>query len=292
MTIHQCPNEFCGKTWNDNGGAFPLCVNNGCQLRQIRFDQGRRASKLEQFNTMAGCGSSMVLSRQSAPLSLSLEAMRETSPAQFSCYNMEGAKSASTTVRLRNGQEKIFVTADQMHSEMCAIQYMLDQGEWFLLAGNLLWCHNGTTITVNEFHTTEPHCGFCTIFLLAAGLPVGRPTYGNHQLAGRHNYQLPRQLMRSPEYLCRVIGNNQYRSYTVIKVLLNAFCNMPPDSWVLEFQTGCYADDTDTYVELNGRTVVLLSDVIASDDARLIWLIWVEVYKLIAVSNKEGAKGF
>ena len=290
MTVHHCKNEGCGKSWDDAGGAFPLCITSGCSLRDIRFRQGRRASKVEQFRMTPGCGSKPALATQSAALTQSLNSVRATSSAEFCAYNMEGAQSATTTVRLRNGTSLSFTTTDQMHSEMCAIQYMLDNREWFLLAGNLLWCHNGSAITLADFSTTEPHCGFCTIFLLAAGLPVGRPTYGNHQLASRHNYQLPRQLMQSPEYLGRVIGGNQYRSYPVLKALLNAFSNMPPDSWVLEFQTGCYATETECYVEPNGRTIVKLSDVIATDNAQLLWLIWVEIYKLIVSSNKEGAK--
>lgn len=92
-------------------------------------------------------------------------------------YEMKGSQSATTHVKLRDGETLEFKTKDLMHSEMVAINWMIENGHWTLLCGTVVW-NDGAEITAYQFETREPHCGFCTFFLNALDLPLSTPTYG------------------------------------------------------------------------------------------------------------------
>ncbi|MBV8101756.1 MAG: hypothetical protein JOZ31_21645 [Verrucomicrobia bacterium] len=120
---------------------------------------------------------------------------------------MAGAQSAETTVKLKTGQTLDFRTYQQMHSEMRAIEKMLESGHWILRRGTVVW-RDYSKIEADEFVTEEPHCGFCTFFLNTLNLPLTKPTYGCFQLASRLSYILPPDLETDAEFMARVLAKD------------------------------------------------------------------------------------
>jgi hypothetical protein len=225
-----------------------------------------------------------------AGISTSLKSLRGRCKTRFAPYDMNGAKSATTTVTLPDGQKKIFKTSNQMHSEMLAIQWMLNNEHWTVYLGSVIWAHDHSEVSLSEFKTTQPHCGFCTLFLLAAGLPVGTPTYGNYQLASRLAYQLPYELETSPHFIAKVLDKGCYCGFPALKRLLNAFMQCPADQWLLSIHGLAYVDDH-TYVALNTKLLVVDWDTLVEMYKReVIYLAWKVIYEQIMLTNKEGSK--
>ena len=282
MPQTACPRMGCGKSWDPDVGILPMCLSATCE---IRSGLKRRDKQIEPFSTTPDRAT---LSTQGTGIDNSIDWLRKDTA--LVPYKMQGAQSATTTVTLRDTTQRSFSTNDQMHSEMRALQFMLDSGEWSVVAGFVRRAHDDTRVLPAQFTTQEPHCGFCTLFLLAAGLPVGQPTKGNHKLASRHNYQLPRQLMVNPHFLGRVIGKGEYHSYSEIKCLLNAFCQHPADQWVLEYTSGLCADDRSTCNPLpQGKVAIKLADIIATGNAGIVFAVWQYVFERIALANTNTA---
>src|SRR6185437_7412670 len=249
-----CPAN-CGKSWDAPRGSFPLCITNPCPLRAIR-DEMLEDDPAAFFRTSAGPETTQGVCLASGGIQNSLNSLRSGCSAPFKLYNMEGAKSAHTTVTLPDGNQFDFTTTNQMHSEMKAIEWMIDNGFWRVYLGHVVWTHDGTSVTLAQFSTTEPHCGFCTVFLIAAGLPVGRPTRGNHKLASRLNYQLPVELEISPHFIARVLDSGCYCGFPALKRLLNVFMRVPADRWILNIFDLAYVDDH-TYVHRDDNLLIV-----------------------------------
>jgi hypothetical protein len=292
MPIHHCTTDRCGKSWTSPDGVLPLCITYDCPLRALRDQQPRRVVRKDQFETSQNknkrARTSLCLSEPD--INGSLTSLRSSCTTSFAPYDMEGAKSATTTVHLRDGTKKVFKTTDQMHSEMCAIDWMISEGHWVVFLGTVIWASDYSKVTSAQFVTTEPHCGFCTVFLIAAGLPLGRPTCGNHQLASRLNYQLPFALMTCPFFMSKVLGAGHYHSFPEIKQILNAFYNEDPDTWLLEIGWGIMFNDKGFAFETGGRAVVKWSDLVNYKNAEILFRVWVVVYEQILKTNKEQNK--
>ncbi len=287
-----CTQIGCGKSWNPPD-HFPLCITNPCPLRQqqrkyLLQESGEKelfyAPKTTTFIPSVLDG----VVEESAHINNSLDCLRGHSGKTFKDYDMKGAKSATTTVTLRDGTKKVFKTIDQMHSEMLAIDWMLTNGYWTLYLGLVLWADDHSKIGPANFRTTQPHCGFCTVFLLAAGLPVGTPTYGNHQLASRLSYQLPTLLFSSPHYIARVLDNGCYCGFPALKRVLNALVNVEAEQWVLSVYGWAYVDDK-TYVQPDsGKMIVQWAELLEWKRGEIIYFAWKVIYERIKVTNSEN----
>lgn len=243
----NCTSVGCGKTWDPPNGHFPLCMTSPCPLQRLQRQTLAAAPDGNIFQTSPSSQTVGGSVRVASQISESLEWHRSNSAVRFKPYDMKGAKSATTIVTLPTGVEKTFRTTDQMHSEMRATEWMLDNGHWRLQEGYMVWASNGAAIKPEEFQTTEPHCGFCMIMLLAAGLPVGKPTRGNHKLASRLAYRLPVELETDPCFIARVLDKGSYCGFPALKRVLNAFVTVPANQWVLSIYNLAYVDD-DSYI--------------------------------------------
>lgn len=168
-------------------------------------------------------------------------------------YNMQGAQQATTTVATAAGPQ-VFTTTDNMHSEMVALQYMLQSNQWIVQNGavRIPQPHAAAPIPVPpaNFVTTQPHCGYCTIALSLLNLPLTAPTRGNYNLAANYNYPLAEPLVVDPNVLAWYWDRASIIAGTpagvVVKRILNAMMNQDAASWVLSITTangiGYFAD--------------------------------------------------
>jgi len=216
---------------------------------------------------------------QCAPhTALSLNELRNGCGVQFEDYDMNGEQSATTTVLLPNTTEKSFRTTNLMHSEMMAINWMIDKGHWVVSGdGRVVWA-DGKAITRDQFKTAQPHCGFCTVFLIAAGLPVTKPTRGNFQVAARLAYQLPVELEVSAALLARMAGG-----FAVLKHLLNGLKG--DRAWVLRVGGQCYDENGLAQVPF-GVTIVDWSTLENEPKRNTIYQLWKVVYWQILETNR------
>lgn len=283
----NCTSPGCGRTWDPPDGHFPLCFTTPCPLRDLQRATLSARSGGNVFQTIPNPQTVSGAVLVAPQVSQSLNWHRDSCSIAFQPYNMKGAQSATTTVTLRDGQAKVFRTTDQMHSEMCAIQWMMENGHWGLLAGFMVWISDGSAITHAQFSTTEPHCGFCTIFLLAARLPVGTPTCGNHKLASRLAYQLPYDLETNPHFMARVLDKGCYAGFPALKRVLNAFINVPAKQWVLSIKGLAYVDDV-SYIDADcGLMVVDWYELVGMHKREVVYLAWKVIFEQIMLTNKS-----
>jgi hypothetical protein len=173
------------------------------------------------------------LGQMAASAVASVDKVRTSTDKQkFVPYNMDGGMSATTVVKLPNQTSKSFTTKDNMHSEMCALNFMLENEYWHVLYGMIV-NGNGQPIGAGEFSTSEPHCGFCTITLTVLGLPLTKPTSGNHKMACNGTYPIPAKLFNDPQFIVRFIHNGCFEYY-MLKRLLNPFVNKKSAEWLLK----------------------------------------------------------
>lgn len=287
----HCTSPGCNKAWEpateSSMERIPLCTEAVCPLRALQRQEAVRVSGQPLFQTRQNAYTNQGTARVGTSVAQSLNFLRDDSDAAFHAYNMDGAQSACTTVKKRNGQVKEFKTQNQMHSEMRAIDWMLEQGEWTLYLGLVLWKDDLSPIATTHFHTTEPHCGFCTIFLLAAGLPVGKPTCGNHKLASRLNYQLPVSMEISPHYIARVLDKGCYCGFPALKRVLNAFIGTPASKWVLSIDGLAYVDDHTYIPPDSGLLVIDWFELVKQHNREVIYLAWKVIYEQIQATNKQ-----
>ena len=282
----QCTAQGCGKTWDPPNGDFPFCITYDCPLRALR-DHTLSQSRTNLFHTSSvpetlkgGC---MVATQ----VSQSLDWLRDHCGKELKEYDMDGAKSATTTVKLPNGQTKTCRTTNQMHSEMVAISWMIENGYWVVYLGHVVWASNNSKVTIQQFSTTEPHCGFCTVFLIAAGLPIGVPTNGNYQLASRLAYQLPIELEISPHFIARVLDKGCYCGFPALKRVLNAFIKVSPDKWLLSIYDLAFVDDK-SYVARNSDLIIVdWNQLVEAHKREVIYLAWKVIYQQLMQSNKD-----
>jgi hypothetical protein len=281
----QCTRDGCNKSWEPLTEDFPFCFNHPCPLREFQ-DQVLRERRGNLFRTSSSPQTVQGSCLVSAQVSQSLDWLRDHCGKELKAYDMDGAKSATTTVRLPNGETKTCRTTAQMHSEMVAINWMIENGHWTVYLGLVVWA-DGQRITLQQFSTTEPHCGFCTVFLIAAGLPLGVPTYGNYQLASRLAYQLPVELEISPHFIARVLDRGCYCGFPALKRLLNAFINLPPNAWILSIYDWAFADDYSYVQQNNNLTIVGWNQLVEMHKREIIYQAWKLIFQMLMQTNKE-----
>jgi hypothetical protein len=222
-------------------------------------------------------------------ISGSLSSLRSSCDTPFQKYDMNGEQGAKTTVRLPGGQLKTLRTTAQMHSEMRAIEWMIDQGHWTVYLGNVVWI-DGSSVTPEQFSTKEPHCGYCSLFLIAAGLPVCTPTCGNHQLASRFSYKLPVALEISPHFIARVLDSGCYCGFPTLKRLLNEFIQVPSEKWLLSIYDLAYVSDHSYVMRDPSLLIVDWSALVEMHKREVIYLAWKVIFKLLMDSNNKGGQ--
>lgn len=160
---------------------------------------------------------------------------------EFVEYDLGSAQQAHTHVDW-NGVREEYATTEQMHSEMVAVDEMLDGGHWRLTDDGSVVGVGDEEITVDDFRTDVPHCGFCTVMLHLLGLPIdqGRATKANYNLAEHLGYRLPEEIEDSPVVLGRLLEGHAppgHRDECLvgIKERLDSFIWKPkPDHWALQ----------------------------------------------------------
>jgi hypothetical protein len=152
-----------------------------------------------------------------------------------------GAQSATTTVSWppHDPEQLEFTTAGQMHSEMRATAAMLADGAW-TLNGHAI----AEGVSANEFSTDLAHCGWCTVMLVALGLPIGTPTAGRYNYAANLDYPVPDPVRESSEVLFYLIDSVGGNGAVWVKIALDACIGTPADQWVLELPDGTFATST------------------------------------------------
>ena len=161
-----------------------------------------------------------------------------------------GAKGAMTQVRWPGGtkQLKTGQTCEQMHSEMEAIKFMLDEGHWIILNGEIFTKY-GKPVAATDFETGEMHCGWCSLFLKLLGLPLGRASHGNFNQAVNLLYPLPSQVRSSPHVMYKIIFGGQEDSVKSkrimnLKLVFDSIMSIPCTSWYIkDFSGMCIASD-------------------------------------------------
>lgn len=171
---------------------------------------------------------------------------------------------------------------------MRAIEYMLEQKLWGNLYGKIQNIRNvlgiPRSVTPEEFTTNVCHCGFCTITLQALGLPLGKPTKGNYNLAINYNYPLPRQLHQYPFVFVRYQQKGIYE-YRFLKQSLNPFIGNEQKEWVLKIHDQLYVDDYGEVNQLNNRLIVdWSSDIITRNS--IITAIWTQIWRCLYEINR------
>ncbi len=226
----QCTDAGCGRSWN-YGENFPLCITNPCPLRA--YKDNLTASMQASMRKTTADVKTICLGKMKASTVSSIDAIRdEADEDDFVAYDMKGGMSATTKVKLPNQTVRSFKTKDNMHSEMCALDFMLENNYWVVMYGKV-FKGNGQSIGTDEFVTTEPHCGFCTITLIILGLPLTRPTSGNHKMAVNNVYPIPKKLLKDPQFIIRFINSGSFEHHK-LKQLLNPFVNKKPAEWLLK----------------------------------------------------------
>ncbi len=278
----DCTSPDCGRSWKP-GNQFPLCITNPCPLRQYRDRvQDQRVSWVPENQR------STRLTRLKGDADTSLTTIRSRVKQRFEPYKMEKAQKATTTVTLKNGTKKKFSTTTNMHSEMVAVQWMLDNGHWRLFLGTIIWADDFSSVTTLQFSTGEPHCGFCTLMLQVLDLPLGKPTKGNYNLAVNLTYPLPKEIRESPYVLARLLDHNTYSGFHRIKRLLSQIIKSPsPDEWVLSIYGLAFVDD-DSYVGVTeGYVVFTWDEIIKLDGGKVLAVLWKFVFSSIYNTNKD-----
>jgi hypothetical protein len=289
--VHYCTSTDCGKSWAETDEAFPLCITNPCPLREIQKKLPVLTTDL--FVTSPSKETLIGSSRVAAEVSKSLTSLRDSCGKKFVAYDLTGYRGAKTTVKLPDGITKVFKTTDLQHSEMMAIDWMIENGHWTVFLGTVQW-EDGSPVTPEQFSTDVPHCGFCTIFLIAAMLPISIPTCGNHKHASRLSYQLPHALEVSPHFIARVLDGGCYSGFSALKRVLNAFVKESSDKWLLSIGTLAYVNDLG-YISQesalkSGLKVVDWYALARMHKREVIWCAWKVVYENIKNTNDEGAK--
>jgi hypothetical protein len=282
----DCELTDCEKSWDPPNGQFPICLTPFCPLRkaQIELTQSRGQPSFNTRPCQAVTEEKTLVAPQVAQ---SLHSLRHNCGTKFVAYDMDGAQSAHTVVTLKNHQTRSFSTTDLMHSEMVAINKMIEEKIWTVYLGQVVWADDGASITSQQFTTTEPHCGFCTLFLIAAGLPVTKPTYGNYKLAGRLAYILPIDLEVSPHFMARVLDSGCYCGFPAVKRLLNIFVQLPPERWVLSIGRAAYVNDVSYTTPTEGIAVVEWFNLVNDAKREVIYQIWKVIYEQILQTNKQ-----
>lgn len=271
----QCNRMGCGVTYDE---SFPQCPECG-NPTPARREEVVAVQRERRFKWNTQTAREQLLTKRQATTNTAVVAVQNLVD-EFEVYAMLGAMKASTTVRLPGNIEKSFQTRDNMHSEMAALEYMLDEGLWRLYLGFVVDAESNA-IKPEDFRTVEPHCGFCTVILTVLGLPLGKATRGNYNLATNCNYPLPEQVRKDPHVLARLLGGS-YCAFSDVKRLLNSFVN--DKRWMLQIMDGVVVDD-DHYTSPEPDDLVICWDQIVKNEDVLSSL-WAHIFKGIYQMNK------
>lgn len=290
--VYNCSNPNCARTWNGDEDEFPLCITNPCPLRQVRNELiSRRGVSWKPKSQFVNKETPMLITSAKGSLeTIRSDTIRKHKKAKFHPYNMQGAQKATTKVTLRNGTVKSFSTKDNMHSEMAAIQWMLDNGFWVLYLGNIIWSDNLSPVSSDEFQTTEPHCGFCSVMLAILGLPLSKPTKGNYNMACNFNYPLPKIIKEDPYVLARLLSGNSYCGFNKIKAILNSLVNIEKDKWVLSIQNLAFVNENHYVDPQQGVLTLDWLDVIKQSNGEVLNQIWRLVFECLYKTNDGSVK--
>lgn len=113
-------------------------------------------------------------------------------------YDAEGKQKATTTIGWGwEGEEEdydeSFSTETQMHSEMRAIEFGLNEDFLEIQGGKVVY-GVGAPVSSRDMRTDIPHCRFCTFFLGLLGIEREKPTTQNFLYAGHLDYPLPEDI--------------------------------------------------------------------------------------------------
>ncbi len=204
----------------------------------------------------------------------------------FVPYDMQGAQSATTTVSA-NGVRRNYKTTDNMHSEMCAIEDMFDRTQWTLYLGLVIWTGTANLVTANQFTTSEPHCGFCTIMLEVLGLPHSNPSCGNYNSASNFVYPLPKAIREDVFVLARLLDENRHCGFNKIKAILNDLLNIPKDKWLLQISEDVVVNESHYELEKKDKQILDWKDVVTHANGTTLKQIWKMVFEAMFNTNKN-----
>lgn len=268
-----CANFSCGKQYAVTEPSCPYCLTSNPQVETVQIPRSFRWASSSQ--------SSVEITKYQGSTSTAIATIQQDISGMVP-YTMKGMQSATTTVKQRSGVTRDFVTTDNMHSEMVALQHMLTAGEWRLSLGLVQWAHNGEAVDGSEFSTTAPHCGFCTVILEVLGLPLTSPTKGNYNLSCNFNYPLPDKVQNDPYVLARVLGRT-YCAFDQVKGVLNAFVNAKPEAWFLQIMDGVVVNDHHYVTGAEPGVKVTWQEVVERGTVKEIWAL---IFKAIYSNNK------
>lgn len=283
----ECTGEGCRKRWNPEE-IFPLCITTPCPLRAYKGVLEASKSSVLKKTTIVSRERS--LGAAAAAAVASIDKIREaTDEKEFISYKMNGDEAATTTVILPTQQPMAFKTKHSMHSEMCALDYMLENNHWVLRYGRVIKSSGGP-FTKGEFVTGQPHCGFCTIMLSTLGLPITLPTSGNHKKGGDGSYPVPRKIKNSPEVIVKLLNNGFY-AHHLLKKALNPYVNVKPEEWLLKINDFIIVSDAGpVYIDSVTEDIYTNFSIFVADeilkDSNIIDDIWMFINNSIFSSNK------
>lgn len=173
---------------------------------------------------------------------------------------------------------------------MMAVDWMLSNGHWKLSLGFIIWSDDSTEVTGEQFITSEPHCGFCTVMLQVLGLPHSRPTKGNYNYACNLNYPLPELIKRDANVLAKLLSKNSYCGFSKIKAVLNSLVNIDKDKWVLNIKNLAFVNEEHYVTPGEGVLTLDWEVVIKQSSGEVLNQIWKLVFECIYQTNDNKTK--
>jgi len=272
----QCQN--CTNKWVEGDVTFPRCTTSPCWLDEYRRRWLKEDGEKHSFRKAETPAVNMNLTVHHAAVERSIWFFCERYDENTKEYNLKGSLSACTTVQLRDGEKRVFKTTDLMHSEMLAIDKMIEERHWHLYCGRVVWI-DGREIEPHQFTTVEPHCGFCTFFLSVLDLPLTNPTYGLSKLASRLSYKLPVELETNVHFLARVLDSGRFVGFEKIKRILNGFVPLKSSEWVLKINSVLIDDNG--YASEKPELHQISFDVLLEGNREVLYQIWKYIFGVL-----------
>ena len=217
----------------------------------------------------------------------SISSICEASKLTFHPYSMQGAQKAETQV-ICDGKRLDFSTTLNMHSEMVAVSHMLEQRKWSLYLGQIIWTDTFLPVAANQFTTTQPHCGFCSVMLIVLNLPLSKATHGNNNLAVNLEYPLPKEVAESPHVLARLLDCNTYCGFNEIKKIINAMVNCRPDGWVLNLNGLALVNEQSYVAEQQGILKLSWQELVSHKNGETLKRIWKVIFRALYKLNEQS----
>lgn len=257
----RCTQPGCQKVWNIQLGidGLPDCDRSGCGLQMWAHSYMGGApsgipGNVPNYEPGPDQSQGVTTQRRSVQHPLNKHLQSQSGPVSCSSVGLavsgihkgiEGiqeyklnARNATTNTRWPGGQ-KSFATAcsqPQMHSEMEAIKYMLANGHWIMINGEI-FTSTGKAVSPQDFTTGDMHCGWCTLFIQVLGLPLSSPSDGNFNQAVNLGYPMPDCIKGSPFVLAKFISSTQ-TGWLGLKLLFDKCLTQAAQSWYLKDYSG------------------------------------------------------